>query len=118
MNICGMEQLAARWAHNPKVTSSSLVPATTEAEVFPWLFCFCRWLTPTSTTLFMRAASYNLLTFQTLIFRPFLYDVTMYVLPDCSNGITAEYRPRPITFPEKSHAINDRSLASTTPADA
>ena len=23
-----MEQLAARWAHNPKVTSSSLVPAT------------------------------------------------------------------------------------------
>ena len=25
---CGMEQLVARWAHNPKVTSSSLVPAT------------------------------------------------------------------------------------------
>lgn len=27
-----MEQLAARWAHNPKVTSSSLVPATTQSE--------------------------------------------------------------------------------------
>ena len=25
---CGMEQLAARWAHNPKVTGSSPVPAT------------------------------------------------------------------------------------------
>ncbi len=24
----GMEQLAARWAHNPKVTGSSPVPAT------------------------------------------------------------------------------------------
>ena len=24
----GVEQLVARWAHNPKVTSSSLVPAT------------------------------------------------------------------------------------------
>ena len=26
----GMEQLAARWAHNPKVTGSSPVPATKE----------------------------------------------------------------------------------------
>jgi hypothetical protein len=25
---CGVEQLAARWAHNPKVVSSSLAPAT------------------------------------------------------------------------------------------
>ena len=25
----GVEQLAARWAHNPKVASSSLAPATT-----------------------------------------------------------------------------------------
>ena len=24
----GVEQLAARWAHNPKVVSSSLTPAT------------------------------------------------------------------------------------------
>ena len=28
----GMEQLVARWAHNPKVTGSSPVPAT-EAQV-------------------------------------------------------------------------------------
>jgi hypothetical protein len=38
----GVEQLVARWAHNPKVTSSSLVPATRvkathESEL---LFCF------------------------------------------------------------------------------
>ncbi len=26
---CGVEQLVARWAHNPKVTGSSPVPATT-----------------------------------------------------------------------------------------
>jgi hypothetical protein len=25
---CGMEQLAARWAHNPKVVGSSPAPAT------------------------------------------------------------------------------------------
>ena len=25
---CGVEQLVARWAHNPKVTGSSPVPAT------------------------------------------------------------------------------------------
>ena len=28
-----MEQLAARWAHNPKVGSSSLPPATKKYEV-------------------------------------------------------------------------------------
>ena len=28
----GVEQLVARWAHNPKVTSSSLVPATNESN--------------------------------------------------------------------------------------
>ena len=27
---CGVEQLVARWAHNPKVVSSSLAPATTK----------------------------------------------------------------------------------------
>ena len=27
----GVEQLVARWAHNPKVVSSSLAPATKEA---------------------------------------------------------------------------------------
>ena len=27
---CGVEQLVARWAHNPKVTGSSPVPATNE----------------------------------------------------------------------------------------
>ena len=29
----GVEQLAARWAHNPKVDSSSLSPATTNKTV-------------------------------------------------------------------------------------
>jgi len=28
---CGVEQLVARWAHNPKVIGSSPVPATTKA---------------------------------------------------------------------------------------
>ena len=28
---CGVEQLVARWAHNPKVVSSSLTPATYSA---------------------------------------------------------------------------------------
>ena len=28
---CGVEQLVARWAHNPKVVSSSLAPATQKA---------------------------------------------------------------------------------------
>ena len=28
---CGMEQLAARWAHNPKVVGSSPAPATKKA---------------------------------------------------------------------------------------
>ncbi len=28
---CGVEQLVARWAHNPKVVSSSLTPATFSA---------------------------------------------------------------------------------------
>ena len=30
---CGVEQLVARWAHNPKVVSSSLTPATKEAWI-------------------------------------------------------------------------------------
>ena len=30
----GVEQLVARWAHNPKVTSSSLVPATKAKATF------------------------------------------------------------------------------------
>ena len=30
LNYCGVEQLVARWAHNPKVASSSLAPATTQ----------------------------------------------------------------------------------------
>jgi hypothetical protein len=30
---CGVEQLVARWAHNPKVVSSSLTPATTRSPV-------------------------------------------------------------------------------------
>ena len=38
---CGVEQLVARWAHNPKVVSSSLTPATKRSlarkcEVFLW----------------------------------------------------------------------------------
>lgn len=36
---CGVEQLVARWAHNPKAVSSSLAPATQEALAFmPGLF--------------------------------------------------------------------------------
>src|SRR5690606_750588 len=31
---CGLEQLVARRAHNPKVTGSSPVPATTEKKAF------------------------------------------------------------------------------------
>ena len=30
---CGMEQLAARWAHNPKVVGSSPAPATEKKPV-------------------------------------------------------------------------------------
>ena len=30
----GVEQLAARWAHNPKVTGSSPVPATKKGNSF------------------------------------------------------------------------------------
>ncbi len=33
-----MEQLAARWAHNPKVASSSLAPATNDLVVFNSLY--------------------------------------------------------------------------------
>ncbi len=33
---CGVEQLVARWAHNPKVVRSSRAPATTK----PWRFFF------------------------------------------------------------------------------
>ena len=32
---CGVEQLVARWAHNPKVVSSSLTPATRESLAHP-----------------------------------------------------------------------------------
>ena len=35
----GVEQLAARWAHNPKVVSSSLTPAT-NFEALSLFFCF------------------------------------------------------------------------------
>ena len=38
---CGVEQLGARRAHNPKVTGSSPVPATREKPVSnDWLFAF------------------------------------------------------------------------------
>ena len=39
-NDRGVEQLVARWAHNPKVTSSSLVSATREgiSKEIPFLF--------------------------------------------------------------------------------
>ncbi len=49
---CGVEQLVARWAHNPKVVSSSLTPATRENpehKVFRVFYfqeaskaCFCK----------------------------------------------------------------------------
>jgi hypothetical protein len=35
-----VEQLVARWAHNPKVVSSSLAPATKKSQSIDWLFCF------------------------------------------------------------------------------
>jgi hypothetical protein len=46
---CGMEQLAARWAHNPKVVGSSPAPATKPEDFsygffdhfnFEYLVCF------------------------------------------------------------------------------
>ena len=39
----GVEQLVARWAHNPKVVSSSLAPATKKKNhlmKIKWFFCF------------------------------------------------------------------------------
>ena len=36
----GVEQLVARWAHNPKVTSSSLVPATKRKEDVGYVLFF------------------------------------------------------------------------------
>ena len=36
----GVEQLVARWAHNPKVAGSSPVPATQKSQAFAWLFYF------------------------------------------------------------------------------
>jgi hypothetical protein len=43
-----VEQLVARWAHNPKVVSSSLASATTEKEsmitflfLFPFFYFIC-----------------------------------------------------------------------------
>ena len=35
-----MEQLVARWAHNPKVTGSSPVPATFEGTGNSAFFCY------------------------------------------------------------------------------
>jgi hypothetical protein len=37
---CGVEQLVARWAHNPKATGSSPVPATKKSQSIDWLFAF------------------------------------------------------------------------------
>ena len=38
---CGVEQLVARRAHNPKVIGSSPVPATRKSQSkFDWLFAF------------------------------------------------------------------------------
>jgi hypothetical protein len=37
---CGVEQLVARWAHNPKVVRSSRAPATTSDSIFESLFLF------------------------------------------------------------------------------
>ncbi len=51
----GMEQLAARWAHNPKVAGSSPAPATKEASAsFFYIFAsqyFCICLIPTKPVL-------------------------------------------------------------------
>ena len=37
---CGMEQLVARWAHNPKVVGSSPAPATKKAGFYRLFLCF------------------------------------------------------------------------------
>ncbi len=37
---CGVEQLVARWAHNPKVIGSSAVPATTADSFIESAFLF------------------------------------------------------------------------------
>ena len=37
---CGVEQLVARRAHNPKVARSSRVPATRKSQSIDWLFAF------------------------------------------------------------------------------
>ena len=37
---CGVEQLVARWAHNPKATGSSPVPATKSKALEIGLFCY------------------------------------------------------------------------------
>ncbi len=37
---CGVEQLVARWAHNPKVARSSRVPATTKRRIKNWFSFF------------------------------------------------------------------------------
>ena len=39
-----MEQLVARWAHNPKVVSSSLAPATPKGESRNWFSFFIYFL--------------------------------------------------------------------------
>ena len=36
----GVEQLVARWAHNPKVAGSSPVPATQKKPLNEWLLYF------------------------------------------------------------------------------
>ena len=42
----GVEQLVARWAHNPKVTGSSPVPATTRPSKCRFLASFGGFLLP------------------------------------------------------------------------
>ena len=44
LKYCGVEQLVARWAHNPKVVSSSLTPATKESlDQRSGLLYWCRY---------------------------------------------------------------------------
>ena len=69
-----MEQLAARWAHNPKVTGSSPVPATFRnpntlkmrvlgffvANLFCESFCVLRWRPPLLINLELFYRSYSI----------------------------------------------------------
>ncbi len=63
-----MEQLVARWAHNPKVVSSSLALATTKKpkdQIFR-LFYFVKSVFAINNCFFQFSKPYNFLTLRTI----------------------------------------------------